>query len=79
MLAEQQILPDLVIQHLITQKHNSSMQLSTSIKSKFTNQAQLKSKSNQTTSKSNRTSTITKLKTKQATKRKTTTKKERIS
>jgi len=65
MLAEQRILPDLIQQHFDTQKQNTSTQLSLSVQSQPTNQAQVKSKSNKRTSKSNKT----------LTKRKTATKK----
>ncbi|CAI6354490.1 unnamed protein product [Macrosiphum euphorbiae] len=65
MLAEQRILPDLIQQYLDTQKQNTGTQLSLSVQSQPTNQAQVKSKSNKRTSKSNKT----------LTKRKTATKK----
>lgn len=75
MLAQKGILPDLVQQHLGTQKKNTSAQLSLTVQSHSTNQTQVKSKTNKTNSKSNSTSAATRLRTK----RKTSTKKGRKS
>jgi len=69
MLAEQRILPNLIQQYLDSQKPNTSTQLSISVQSQYTNQAQVKSTFNKRPSKSNKTST----------KRKTATKRRRKS
>lgn len=73
MLAQKGILPDLVQEHLGTQKKNTSAQQSPSIQSQSTNQTQMKSKVNKTNSKGNTSSNSTRLNTK----RKVTSKKGR--